>query len=231
MKSRIFSGLLLLLLATPVGAQSLKPESPAPLQPGINKGTADNMVGTHYWYFTGGPGKTHVHAAFTPMGLLGNPHHGDITVTLYDEGRTWHTAKILSSDQKLVECTFDGDLKRPTKVLISVAPPSGGLIRMGGDYELVVTGDVTFGEKSNQEPIVGLYKVMGGYTTNLGDCKFFPDGTLQTTAGPKGTWKLFDKDSSTYVINIDGQERQSLQYKAGRGLCDSQQFILFQELR
>ena len=231
MKSGLISGLLMFLISAPAWGQSLKPESPAPLQPGLNKGTADNMVGTQYWWFTGGPGKTHVHATFTPMGLMGNAQHGDITVTLFDEGRTWHTAKILSSDQKLVECTFDGDMKKATKVLVSVAPPSGGLVRMGGDYEIVVTGDVAFGQKSNADPIVGTFKCMGGYTETLGDCKFSPDGSIQTTQGSNGNWRLFDRDSLTYVINIERQERQSLQYKAGRGLCDPQGGIVFQELR
>jgi hypothetical protein len=231
MKSGLLSGLLMLLMSVPAWGQSLKPESPAPLQPGLNKSTADNMVGTQYWWFTGGPGKTHVHVTFTPMGLFGNAHHGDITVTLFDEGRTWHTAKILSSDEKLVECTFDGDFKKATKVLVSVAPPSGGLIRMGGNYEIVVTGDAGFGEKSNQDPVVGTYKSMSGYTVDLGNCKFSPDGTIQTTSGAAGNWKLFDRDSSTYIINIERQDRQSLQYRAGRGLCDSQESIVFQELR
>jgi hypothetical protein len=72
---------------------------------------------------------------------------------------------------------------------------------------------------------------MSGYTEILGDCKFSPDGSIQTTQGSNGNWKLFDRDSLTYVINIERQERQSLQYKAGRGLCDPQGGIVFQELR
>src|SRR5271167_909945 len=131
MRLVLASALAMILSTAPVWAQSLKPEAPAPLQPGINKGTVDNFVGTHYWYFTGEPGDIHVHAQFSPMGLLGNPYRSDITVTLYDEEKTWSTPKVLSSDSKTVDCDFNGQLKKPTKVMISIAPPAGGLVRMG----------------------------------------------------------------------------------------------------
>lgn len=219
------------LCSTPALAQSLKPQSPAPLQPGVNSATVDNFIGTHYWYFIGGPGKTHVHAQFKPMSLLGNNFKNTITVCLSDEKQSWKTPKTLTSDSKIVDCTFDGDLKAPTKVIVTVAPPSGGLVRMGGDYQLEVTGAVKFGAESNADPVVGVYKMMGGFTTDLGDCKFNTDGTVATTSGDKGKWSLFDKDSKTYVIDIEGQKRASLQFKAGRGLCDEQNFAVFQLLK
>jgi len=219
-----------LAFSAPVCAQSLKPQDPAPLQPGINQGTVDNFVGSHYWYFMGGPGHTSVHAQFTPMSLLGNAHQSQITMTLSDAAHTWHTDNVLSSDCKTVDYTFNGDLKAPTKVLVTVAPPTGGLVRSGGTYQLEVTGAVSFGQKSNADPVIGMYKQMAGYTSLLGDCKFLADGSIQTTSGANGNWKLFDKDTQTYVINIDGQDRHSLQYVPGRGLCDGDT-ILFQELK
>jgi hypothetical protein len=230
MRLALIFGLTLVLSTTVAQAQSLKPETPAPLQPGINKGTVDNFVGTHYWYFIANPGQCHVHAQFQPMSLLGNPYRATITITLSDGGHNWSTSKSLSSDNKIVDCTFDGDLKKPTKVLVTVAPPSGGLVRTGGDYQLEVTGPVSFGEKSNADPVIGMYKQMGGYTSLLGDCKFAADGTIQTTSGANGNWKLFDKDSQTYVIDIDGESRHSLQYIEGRGLCDNG-MIIFQQIQ
>jgi len=218
------------LSVTSARAQSLKPEAPAPIQPGVNKGTIDNFIGTHYWYFTGGPGQTRVHAQFKSGGLMGNPYKVDVTFSLFDEARSWRTNKVLSSEGKVVDYTFLGDLKKPTKVLVSVAPPSGGLVRMGGDYELEVSGAVAFGAPSTADPVVGTYKEMTGYTADLGDCKFSADGSIQSTNGASGNWKLFDQATHTYVINIDGQDRHSLQLVAGRGLLDGDSLV-FQQLR
>jgi hypothetical protein len=235
MKRIVMKGLSILALTlfvstTAAWAQSLKSEAPAPLQAGINKGTVDNMIGTHYWYLDGLPGHVHLHCQFKPMGLLGNAYKSTVTFTLYDAANTWRTPKILTSDSKVVDCTFDGDLKAPTKLIMSVAPPPDGLVRAGGDYEIEASGAVAFGKTSNEPPIVGMYKQMCGYTTVLGDCKFSADGGIQTTSGEGGNWKLFDKDSRTYVINIDGQDRHSLQLVPGRGLCDGDA-VVFQQIR
>jgi hypothetical protein len=220
----------MLLAAAPASAQSLKPEAPAPLQPGINRGTVDNMVGTHYWYFEALPGQVHVRAQFRSMGLLGNPMRTNITVTLSDAAHTWQTPKALSSDGKPVDYTFEGKIEKPTKLLLSVAPPPNGLVRAGGDYEVEATGAVSFGAKSDVDPVIGTYNEMSGYTTLLGTCKFLPDGKIETTSGTSGSWKLFDKSSQTYVINFDGQDRHSLQLVQGRGLCDNDT-IMFQSLK
>jgi hypothetical protein len=179
----------------------------------------------------GEPGDIHLHVQYSSMGLLGNPYRSTITITLSDEAKTWATPKSLTAESKPVDCTFDGQLKKPTKVLVSVAPPPGGLVRMGGDYQLEVTGAVAFGQQSSIDPVIGMYNQMNGYTTNLGGCKFQADGTIQTTSGANGSWKLFDKDSHSYVIDIDGQTRQCLQFIPGRGLVDSGDFIVFQLLR
>jgi hypothetical protein len=220
----------MLLSTTSTFAQSLNPNNPAPLQPGINSSTADNTVGTQYWYFMGEPGQIHVHAQFKSMGILGNPSTSTLTVTLSDAANTWHTTKVLTSTSKATDGNFDGDLKKPTKVIVTVAPPVGGLLRMGGDYELQATGAVTFGQKSTADPIIGTYKQMNGYTKNLGACKFSADGTIQTATGPNGAWKLFDSATQTYVIDIDGESRVSLQLMPGRGLVDGSS-IVFQSLQ
>jgi hypothetical protein len=230
MKLPLLCGFAILASTTSSWAQSLKPESPAPLQAGINKGTVDNFVGTHYWYFTSDPGEAHVHAQFKPMGLLGNPYQTTITVSLSDAANTWRTTKALTSDNKTVDYTFEGNIKKPTKIIVTVAPPSGGLVRMGGDYQLEVSGPVAFGEQSTADPIIGTYKEMCDYSTDLGDCKFRADGSIESTSGATGKWKLFDKDSQTYVVDIDGQTRHSLQYVPGRGLVEGDS-IVFQELK
>jgi hypothetical protein len=230
MKLLLICSLALVLSTTSAFAQSLKPEAPAPLQAGINKGTVDNFVGTQYWYFLSEPGATHLHAQFKSMGLMGNPYKSTITITLSDEANSWHTSKILTSDSQSVDYTFDGELKKPTKILVTVAPPSGGLVRMGGEYQLEATGAVSFGQKSTVDPVIGTYKQMCGYTSLLGACKFLPDGSIQTSSGANGKWQLFDQSSQTYVVDIDGQDRHSLQLMAGRGLCDGDA-IVFQQLQ
>ncbi len=230
MKLQLVCCLAIVLSATSAGAQSLKPEAPSPLQPGINEGTVDNFVGPQYWYFMGEPGHTHLHAQFTPMGLLGSAYPSEITVTLSDADKTWSTPKILSSASKIVDCSFDGDLKKPTKLLISVTPPTGGMVRTGGNYQLEASGAVSFGQKSTADPVIGTYNQMSGYTSLLGTSKFLADGSIQTTSGASGSWKLFDKDTQTYIIKIEGETQLSLQYVPGRGLCDGNT-IIFQELK
>ncbi len=220
-----------LLSFTPVRAQSLKPEAPAPLQPGVNRGTIDSTIGNHYWYFFGKPGKTQVHATFSSMGLLSNNQTTSVSFTLSDQGNTWHTTKVLTSPGKPVDCTFDGLLKKPDTLILTVAPPTNSLLRVGGSYELEAMGTVAFGEKSTADPIIGTYKEMGGYTKDLGACKFNPDGTVVTTSGASGSWKLFDQSTAMYVINIDGEERHTLKFIAGRGLCDEQGSPNFQQVR
>ena len=229
MRSILALATLVCVSATPALAQSLKPQSPAPLRPGINTATVDNIIGTHYWYFVGGPGVIHLHAQFTPMGLLGNASRSSITITLSDELHTWATPKTLVSDRQEVDTQFDGNLKTPTKVIVTVAPPPSGLVKSGGTYKLELTGPITYGAESSADPIIGMYKQMAGYTSLLGDCKFAADGTVTCTNGPSGHWKLFDKDTQTYVIDIEGQDRHSLQYHAGRGLCDGE-IVLFQQI-
>jgi len=219
------------LFVAPVSAQSLKPDAPAALQSGINRGIVDSCIGNHYWYFQGSPGKTQVHATFNSMGLLGNNQRTNLTVTMSDAGNTWHTTKILTSEGKPVDCTFDGLLKKPTKIIVTVAPPSNSLLRVGGNYELEATGSVSYGPKSTADPIIGTYSHMGGYTSLLGTCKFTPDGKVATTSGPSGDWKLFDESSQMYVINIDGQDRHSLKFIPARGLVDDQGGVVFQLLR
>src|SRR5215472_16808643 len=99
-------------------AQSLKPEEPAPLKPGINTGTVDNFVGTQYWYFIGDPGETRIVARFKAMGVLGAPMRTPLTITVYDEKKTWRTRKVLTSEQNATEATLNGKLDKKQKIII-----------------------------------------------------------------------------------------------------------------
>jgi len=219
------------LLATGcASAQSLKPEDPAPLKAGINKGTVDNFVGTQYWYFFAGPGDVRVVARFKSIGPLGAPLRTPLTVTLYDERRTWHSSKVLTSENDAVEGTFTAKgLDKKLKTIISVAPPSEQLVRSGGDYELEATGAVQFEEaKVTRDPII---RTFAGRMNNYGATKFLADGTVEASDGSSGTWKAFDAENRVYTVVIGGT-RFSLQYLPGRGLVETGgTFIVFQELR
>ena len=210
-----------------VEAQCLKPQTPWPMQQGINSSTVINFVGTHYWYFEGGPGHVRLHCQLRPMSLFGNAMNNSVTFTMQDDKKTWKPMnKVLTSAEKPVDCDFDGDLKSKTKLIVSVAPPNGGLIRMGGDYEIEASGAVSFAAKPSGPLAVGLYKPMGGFTQDLGQVKINADGTVLTTAGPSGKWQLFDPDSQTYTLDIEGQQRKTLQFHPGLGLMDNTDIIL-----
>src|SRR5215470_10545863 len=66
-------------------AQSLDPQQPAALAPGVNKGNVDSFKGAHYYYFWAGPGHFDVNMAFREMGLFGAPHRQSLSFDFYDD--------------------------------------------------------------------------------------------------------------------------------------------------
>jgi hypothetical protein len=226
-----------LLVAGGVSAQSLKPQNPYPLKTGINQGTSDSLIGIHYWYFYATPGTHQVKVRFkTPITLYGTElNNNALTVTLFDEKRTFRITKVVTSKRNASEATFTSNkLNKNMKIIVSVAPPNQNLLRMGGDYEIEATGDVQFDEaKSAVDPIVRTYdpKTMH-YSESYGATKFLADGTIETANGFSGTWKVFDRENRIYTVVI-GKIRYSLQYLPGYGLVrpGEPNFVEFQELR
>jgi hypothetical protein len=222
---------MLVLTATLAEGQSLKSSSPAPLQAGVNEATTDNFTGTHYWYFYGGPGTVVLHATLKGMGMMGSPMNTRFVVTLSDAAGSFQVSKVLvsGSNQAPATGTFDGKLKTRTRLIVSVAPPSQALVRMGGTYDLEASGAVAFGvERSLGDPIVQtFYGDFGapsgqgaGGTQDYGATKFRADGSIVCANGASGTWKLFDAGTRVYSIVLDGQH-YSLKYEPGRGLIDA----------
>jgi hypothetical protein len=222
MKHLTLIALLAGLTVSAASGQSLSINSPAPLQPGVNEGQTDNFTGTHYWYFYGGPGKVTVHCVFKGGGFLGASMNAPLTFTLSDAAQTWHTSgKLVSgSTANEREVTFPGMLKHRTKIIVSVVPVAGGLVRMGGTYDISVSGVVAYGAKKSGDPIVGTMMQMSGMTSNYGATKFKADGTVVASTGATGTWKLFDADTHTYTVVLDGQTL-SLILMPGRGLVEA----------
>lgn len=219
-----------------VSGQSLKPESPYAMKAGINQGTSDSLVGTHYWYFYVTPGSNRLTVRLkNPTTLYGANLSTVLTVTVTDDKKTWKVVKTATSKINASEATFiSNKVDKKIKILVSVAPPNQNLIRMGGDYEIEATGDVEFADaKSAADPIVRTYdpKVMH-YSDSYGAVKFLADGTIQTSNGFSGTWKVFDQQNRIYSVVL-GQIRYSLQFIPGSGLVrpGEPSIIEFQELR
>jgi len=206
------------------------------MKAGINHGTSDSLVGTHYWYFYATPGNSRVSVRLkSPTTLYGAELKTALTVTITDEKRTWRVSKPVTARSTPAEGTFTADkVKTRMKIIVSVAPPNQSLLRMGGDYEIEAAGDVAFGEvTSTADPIIRTYdpKVMH-YSDEYGATKFLADGTIETANGFSGTWKVFDRENRIYLISL-GTNRYSLQYSPGYGLVrpGEPNIVAFQELR
>jgi len=229
---KLASLFVLLLAASGASAQSLKPESPYPMSSGINKGTSDSLVGSHYWYFYTAPGSNRLTVRLkTPTALYGAEPKTTLTITLYDANRTFRITKTVSHQLNARETTFTADkVAKRMKVIVRIDPPNQNLLRMGGDYEVEASGDVAFDDsKSGGEPIVRTYDSMvNGY----GATRFLADGTVIGSDGSQGFWKTFDAENRIYTVQI-GQFRWSVQYIPGYGLVKPSEpnLIVFQELR
>ena len=222
----------ILLSVTFLSAQSLKPDAPAPLKEGINSATSDSLVGTQYWYFYAAPGSSKVVVRLKQSTTLyGAEMRTTLAVTMTDGNRTWRNTKMLTANPNGAEVVFAADkVLKHQKIIISVAPPNQQLIRMGGDYEIEVTGDVSFAEVSvNVDPVIRTYD---SKINSYGATRFLADGTIVASDGSQGVWKLFDPENQIYTIVI-GQYKDSLQYRAGYGLVkpSDQNLIRFQEVR
>jgi len=229
--------LFLLSVVWGASAQSLKPESPFPLKAGINQGTSDSLVGTHYWYFYVQPGSSTLKVRFKrPTTILGANINTVLTITVTDDKKTWKVVRTVNGSPNGSEATFTSEkLDKRVKIIVSVAPPNQNMLRMGGDYEIEASGDVAFDdEKSTGDLIVRTYepKIAEQAIGDYGTVRFNADGTIDTANGFNGNWKLFDRDNRIYVVKIM-QYRYSLQYRPGYGLVkpDEPNMIVFQELR
>ena len=202
-------------------AQSLDPHHPAPLQPGDNTGTVDNFVGANYFYLTSGPGPATIIVSFKSMGLLGNAQRSSLNVELTDDKHSWVEKRTISSLAQSSTTKMVGNLKVPTRLILSVIPPSGGLVRAGGDYVVSATGAVKFDPPLDPTAlIVGTYTPMVIQNNEDSAVKFEPNGVLEFASGTMGRWKLFDANSHMYTVTY-GPVRQSLRLIPGRGLVDA----------
>jgi hypothetical protein len=213
-------GVLFALAVAPALPQSLDAQHPAPLQPGVNTGTVDNFVGSNFFKFSGGPGALTVVVSYNSMGLLGNAQRSSLTVELTDEKKNWVERRVISSVKESNSTKMVGNLKTPTRLILSIIPPQGGLVRSGGDYAVTASGAVQFDAPLNPtELIVGTYTPMSIHDNEDSAAKFTPDGKLEFASGSIGQWKLFDENGRLYTVTF-AQTRLSLKLLPGRGLVD-----------
>jgi hypothetical protein len=229
-----------LSLTTCIGiapAQSLDPNKPAPLQPGLNSSVADSFIGSHFYYFVAKPGDIKITVNFSSMGLLGNSTKATIGVYLYDEKGNVIVQQDVTSNGASKQLILPGTIKRKIKLTLRIQPPPQGLIRTGGNYDIQVTGAVqynTHAPSEKQEPIVRTYQLMGSVTGLFegGAAKFSSDGTLKLADGNTGTWELFDPEAKIYVVKIKGFI-YNLKLRPGIGLVNTSDVnsIIFKEVR
>lgn len=217
-----------------VSAQSLKPESPYALKAGINQGTSDSLVGTHYWYFYAMPGSSRITVRLkTPTTLYGASMNSTLTITVRDE-KGGRATKTVNGTPNGRETTFTAPkVDKRLKIVVSIAPPNQNLLRMGGDYEIEATGDVAFGDANSAvDPIVRTYEAKTGYN-RYGAAKFLANGTIETSNGYHGTWKVFDRENRIYTVTMNDGFKVPVQYIPGYGLVRPSEpnMIEFQELR
>jgi outer membrane protein OmpA-like peptidoglycan-associated protein len=141
---RSIAWVAMVLGAMPLHAQSHDPKSPTPLGSGVNKGNVDNVTGPVYYSFTAGPGRVNMKFGYKSLGVFGNPLRQALAFDLYENGKLLsHTATIVSTD-KLEQVSSSGDLGTPRTFTLHVIPQQGP-IRMGGYYEIEITGAVMYG--------------------------------------------------------------------------------------
>ena len=228
-------GLLISLLVVVggVSGQSLKVENPYAMSAGVNRGTADSLVGTQYWYFYATPGSNRLTVRFrTPATMYGAAINNNLlTITVTDDKRTFRLTKTVTAQKNATEATFTAaKVAKRMKIIVAVAPPNQNLIRMGGEYEIEASGDVQFGEAAGTaDPIVRTYE---SKVNSYAATRFLADGTVIASDGSRGTWKPFDPENRIYTVQID-TFRFSVQYLPGYGLVKSGEpnTIVFQELR
>jgi hypothetical protein len=118
-------------------------------------------------------------------------------------------------------------------------------VRAGGDYAIAVTGagiDFAGAAAAESAAQAGPDRIVGSYAVMVCapdfDCqnslaiRFAANGTVQTTDGHSGTWKIFDPDALIYSV-VMGSDRWSLKLVPGRGLFNTSDLsvVVFQAVR
>jgi hypothetical protein len=205
-------------------AQSLEVHNPAPMQEGKNIATSDNFVGSQYWYVNVEPGDFQI--VFNQLSKSGQAALGSKLTAGMAYVAPTVKGNTFTFKESARSTVFTGHAVQPAKVEIEIDPPPGNLVRDASNYELTASGSVHFGQQASGDPIVGKYSCQ---INNHGWAKFLANGTFECSDGTNGPWKLFDADTRTYSIEIDGR-KISLKLVPALGLVDQANNIQFQAI-
>ena len=169
---------------SPAHAQSKDSNHPAPLLAGVNAGNVNNFEGAHYYYFYAGPGKFKIRMTFKATeGLYGNPLKQYLDIDLWgDQGNKIGYSRMVSTNE-IKESSTGGDFNGRYRVRISVTPQKAA-IRLGGRYEIEVTGAADFDAPGRADPTnvksdTDYGALLQGSSKLLeGDSKLVEDGKL-----------------------------------------------------
>jgi hypothetical protein len=201
-------------------AQSLKLDAPAPLHQGNNQALIDSFVGDHYYYFYAEPGKFHIVWTFSGAQEGFNVGGKPAFAAVFNP-RT--AGSVISHKDGPAGVTCDGSVTQRTRVMVGVSPVNSKLVRQTTPYNIVVSGNVSFGNASaGPDPIVGTYaqKLLFQGEPELGAVKFLANGKILSSNGATGTWTAFDAESGIYTVIIGGH-RMTLTLQRGRALVDT----------
>jgi hypothetical protein len=167
-------GAALLLTGASAFAQSHDIANPTPLGPGVNKGNIDNFGGPHYFYFFAGPGHVDMEMAFKDAGIFGNPLRQVLNFDLVHEDGKVTSHNAVEAFDKLERLHTSGDLPERSRFILRVSAEDRA-VKMGGYYEVTLTGAVEFPGKT----------VGAGVAEQMSDPLVHPmTGNLVTPSGP-----------------------------------------------
>src|ERR1035441_7275280 len=84
--------------------------------------------------------------AFKEMGVLGNPFQQALTFEFYGEVEKLISHNAVVSKANLARVTNSGDLGSRHKIVLAVVPQKA-IVKLGGYYEIEVTGAATRSEE------------------------------------------------------------------------------------
>ena len=236
--NRLHFAALVAIGASALGAQSLNPKNPAPLQSGVNAANIDAFMTPHYWTFMAKKGNVKINVTFRAQSILGAQLRTQIAFNIYNAATPDKKfTKVLESTGREVTEVIEGPSEEDHQVVIEVVPPRA-IVRAGGDYQIqAVQGVELAGARQSDargaDPIVTRHFRVSG-CTNAAQCtvRFLPGGVVALPGKEEGTWRLFDRERSVYIITV-GNERRSLKLKPGVGLeqVSDEQNVVYQEVR
>jgi hypothetical protein len=224
--------------ASALGAQSLDPKHPAPLESGVNAANIDAFMTPHYWTFVAKKGNVKINVTFRAQSIIGGQLRTQIAFNIYNAATPDKVfTKVLESIGREVSEVIEGPSEEDHQMVIEVVPPKA-IVRAGGDYQIQAVQGVNFiGAKQSDaggaDPIVTRhYRVFGCINPAQCTVRFLPGGAVALPGKEEGTWRLFDRERSVYIITV-GNQRRSLKLKPGVGLeqVNDELNVVYQEVR